>query len=431
MLRFAFRSPRSTRLASRISSRLREQRVAADLVQEELQRVGRALVRHPPLFGGRPSSAACRLLDHVDALGLESAVDLLHLLDVELELEQRLGDLREVSEPRSTPISISRWTSGRSCSSLGCSTIIDLNYPLRATTGRTTPDGRSLDLRSTAGDASNDPPCFEPGAPAIPLHVTALSLGPYQGTASYFVSRSGAGEAFVIDPGAEPATITAALSEAGAELRGDPGHARALRPRWCSRPDCSGPRMPSLHQFRREPYARKPGKEDAPGFRPLESYEADVKLQGDERFSIAGLARSDAISRRVTRPPALVFEITDPSRPGRAVRRRRDLPRLGRAHRLRRRLDLAVLERLDRTAVRDAARPTRRCSPATRARPTLADELRDEPVPRRRAPPDERDDHRVAAGHPRLAAGPACALRRAVIERAERDLRAPPATARS
>ena len=40
----------------------------------------------------------------------------------------------------------------------------------------------------------------------IPLHVTALSLGPY-GTYCYIVSRSGAGEAFVIDPGAEPERI--------------------------------------------------------------------------------------------------------------------------------------------------------------------------------------------------------------------------------
>jgi hydroxyacylglutathione hydrolase len=53
-------------------------------------------------------------------------------------------------------------------------------------------------------------------------------------------------------------------------------------------------------------------KEVAPGFGALESYEADVKLQGDERFSVAGLDVQTHLAPGHS-PAGLVFEITDPA----------------------------------------------------------------------------------------------------------------------
>jgi hypothetical protein len=50
-----------------------------------------------PSYAIRRCSAVgpCGTFDDIDALGLEEPVDVLHLLHVELELEKRLGDLRQ------------------------------------------------------------------------------------------------------------------------------------------------------------------------------------------------------------------------------------------------------------------------------------------------------------------------------------------------
>jgi glyoxylase-like metal-dependent hydrolase (beta-lactamase superfamily II) len=47
------------------------------------------------------------------------------------------------------------------------------------------------------------------------------------------------------------------------------------------------------------------------GFGAFESYEADVKLRGDERFSLAGLDIKSHLAPGHS-PAGLVFEITDP-----------------------------------------------------------------------------------------------------------------------
>ena len=171
----------------------------------------------------------------------------------------------------------------------------------------------------------------------------------------------------VIDPGAEPATITAALSEAGLRCEAilithaHYDHVGAVAP------IARGHGCPVYISSGESHMLENLEKEVAPGFGPLESYEADVKLQGDERFSLAGWTFKP-ISRRVIRPPGWCSRYRSGVRPGRAVRRRRDLPRLGGAHRFRRRV-VRRARGLDRTAVRDAARSTRRCCPATPARP--------------------------------------------------------------
>ena len=71
---------------------LREQGIAADLVEEALERVGRALEGDDALrdlaLGDRG-----RLLDELDAVALELAIDVLELAGIELALGERLGDL--------------------------------------------------------------------------------------------------------------------------------------------------------------------------------------------------------------------------------------------------------------------------------------------------------------------------------------------------
>jgi glyoxylase-like metal-dependent hydrolase (beta-lactamase superfamily II) len=125
------------------------------------------------------------------------------------------------------------------------------------------------------------------------------------------VSRSGAGEALVIDPGAEPETITAALSEAGVRCaavlitHGHYDHVGAVAP------IARGHGCPVYISSGESHMLENLEKEDAPGFGPLESYEADVKLQGDERFSVAGLDVQTHLAPGHS-PAGLVFEITEP-----------------------------------------------------------------------------------------------------------------------
>jgi glyoxylase-like metal-dependent hydrolase (beta-lactamase superfamily II) len=115
----------------------------------------------------------------------------------------------------------------------------------------------------------------------------------------------------VIDPGAEPATITAALSEA--EVRcaavlithGHYDHVGAVAP------VARGHGCPVYISSGESHMLENLENEDAPGFGPLESYEADVKLQGDERFSVAGLDVQTHLAPGHS-PAGLVFEITEP-----------------------------------------------------------------------------------------------------------------------
>jgi hydroxyacylglutathione hydrolase len=115
----------------------------------------------------------------------------------------------------------------------------------------------------------------------------------------------------VIDPGAEPATITAALSEAGVSCaailitHGHYDHVGAVAP------IARGHGCPVYISSGESHMLENLEKEEAPGYGPLESYEADVKLQGDERFSLAGLGIQTHLAPGHS-PAGLVFEITDP-----------------------------------------------------------------------------------------------------------------------
>jgi glyoxylase-like metal-dependent hydrolase (beta-lactamase superfamily II) len=115
----------------------------------------------------------------------------------------------------------------------------------------------------------------------------------------------------VIDPGDEPAKITAALSEAGVACaavlitHGHYDHVGAVAP------VARGHGCPVYISSGESHMLENLEKEVAPGFGSLESYEADVKLQGDERFSIAGLDIQTHLAPGHS-PAGLVFEVTDP-----------------------------------------------------------------------------------------------------------------------
>ncbi len=186
-------------------------------------------------------------------------------------------------------------------------------------------------------------------------------------------------------------------------MRGDPRHACAPRPRRRRRPGCPGARMPSLHQFRRSPYASKPGRAGRSRVRCAGVLRSRREPPG-RREILAGRARHpDPFRARALARRAGVRDHGTGLRPGRAVRRRRHLPRLGRPHRLRRRV-VRDARGLDRTAVREL--PARR---AGAVRPLRADHARRRARARTRSSTASaagwrRDGLPVAARHPGLAA---------------------------
>ena len=149
------------------------------------------------------------------------------------------------------------------------------------------------------------------GAPPISLHVAALSLGPL-GTNSFIVSRSGAGEALVVDPGDMPERVSASLSVAGVRCvailvtHAHFDHVGAVNP--LAREHGCPVYISSSESIMLEQIDRF----TMPGFGPFEPYEADVKLSGDERFSVAGLTVQTHFAPGHS-PGGLVFEITDPA----------------------------------------------------------------------------------------------------------------------
>ena len=146
-------------------------------------------------------------------------------------------------------------------------------------------------------------------------------------------------------------------------------------------------------------------EEEPPGSARSESYEADVNLQGDERFSVAGLNVQTHFAPGSLACRTGVRDHRSRVRPGRVVRRRRHLPRFGRADRLRRRL----VRRRSRTRSYGCtrhARATRRCCPVTPARPRWRRSCRRtrSSTASARGSRHERDVP-VAARHAGLAAG--------------------------
>jgi glyoxylase-like metal-dependent hydrolase (beta-lactamase superfamily II) len=115
----------------------------------------------------------------------------------------------------------------------------------------------------------------------------------------------------VIDPGAEPEKITAALSEAGLTCaailitHGHYDHVGAVAP------VARGHGCPVYISSGESHMLENLESEVVSGFGALESYEADVKLQGEERFSLAGLDIKSHLAPGHS-PAGLVFEITDP-----------------------------------------------------------------------------------------------------------------------
>ena len=72
-----------------------EQRIAADLVQEELQAVGRRVASPPFEYSPSPASAADAVVGDLDPAALELLVQLLHRLVFELVRREQRLDLRE------------------------------------------------------------------------------------------------------------------------------------------------------------------------------------------------------------------------------------------------------------------------------------------------------------------------------------------------
>jgi hydroxyacylglutathione hydrolase len=116
----------------------------------------------------------------------------------------------------------------------------------------------------------------------------------------------------VIDPGAEPERILTALAEAGLHCaavlvtHAHHDHIGAVAP------VARGHGCPVYISSGEAHMLRNLEQQDVSGFGPLESYEADVNLQGDERFSVAGLDVQTHFAPGHS-PAGLVFEITDPA----------------------------------------------------------------------------------------------------------------------
>jgi hydroxyacylglutathione hydrolase len=116
----------------------------------------------------------------------------------------------------------------------------------------------------------------------------------------------------VIDPGAEPERISTALDEAGLQCvailvtHAHHDHVGAVTP------VARGHGCPVYISSGEAHMLRNLEEQEVPGFGGLESYEPDVNLQGDERFSLAGLdIRTHSAPGHS--PAGLVFEITEPA----------------------------------------------------------------------------------------------------------------------
>src|SRR4051812_16715780 len=176
--------------------------------------------------------------------------------------------------------------------------------------------------------------------------------------------------------------------------------------------------MPSLPQFRRSPYASKPGRAGRSRVRWAGVLRTRRESPGRREILAGGARHPDPFRARALPGGAGVRDHGTGLRPGRAVRRRRHLQGLDRPHRLRGRL-VPDARGLDRTAVREL--PARRTG-AVRSLGT--DHARrgaaDEPVPRRRPPPG-----RLVSGSFQSPPGTQdwlperMAIRRAVVARAE------------
>jgi hydroxyacylglutathione hydrolase len=126
------------------------------------------------------------------------------------------------------------------------------------------------------------------------------------------VSRSGAGDALVVDPGDEPERVDRALEQHGLRCvailvtHAHYDHVGAVAPLARSH-DCpvytSGPAADVLLQIE---------SQVPPGMKPIEPYAADVRLHGDEVLELAGL-RVRCHRAPGHAPGHLVFEVSDPS----------------------------------------------------------------------------------------------------------------------
>jgi glyoxylase-like metal-dependent hydrolase (beta-lactamase superfamily II) len=126
------------------------------------------------------------------------------------------------------------------------------------------------------------------------------------------VSRSGAGEALIVDPGDEPERVSATLSAAGLRCVGilvthsHFDHVGAVAPLarehgapvYISEIDAKG--LVAINDDLWE------------GFGPFEPYEADVLLQGNEEFELAGL-QVRCLAAPGHAPGHLVYAISDPA----------------------------------------------------------------------------------------------------------------------
>jgi glyoxylase-like metal-dependent hydrolase (beta-lactamase superfamily II) len=143
----------------------------------------------------------------------------------------------------------------------------------------------------------------------IPLRVTAQSLGPY-GTNCFIVSSVGAGEALVVDPGAEPERIRRSLEagglRCGAILVTHTHHDHIGAVGALAR-DGSVP----VYVSRGEASILSAPRSGLPGGGEVEGYEADVLLEGGDAFEEAGLA-VEAIAVPGHSPAALAFRVTAP-----------------------------------------------------------------------------------------------------------------------
>ena len=121
------------------------------------------------------------------------------------------------------------------------------------------------------------------------MDVRAFTVGPFQeNTYVLRARRLGAGARHV-DPGDEASSCSRRSSELGVDGRGDPAHARALRPRRRGRAAREGDRRARLlPEARGERAADIMGHVPMEGFGPYEGYDAEELVEGGEELELAG-----------------------------------------------------------------------------------------------------------------------------------------------
>ena len=249
------------------------------------------------------------------------------------------------------------------------------------------------------------------------LDVRTFTVGPFQENC-YIVREPGRASAAIAD---RPRRRGRAPDRGGrrrsaSTIDGDPADPHAPRPHRRGRGARRAHRRAGLLPGARARRARRHrrGRTAPLGLGGFESYEADELLARRRAARARRPRRSTCIFTPGHSPGHLTYALPDARD---AARRRRALPRLGRARRPPRRR-LADAAGFDHEPARRATRRETLVLPGHGARTTLGERARHQPVPRPSSPPGE------PASRPRAGPSTSCPSRRARARRARARPRA-------